>query len=329
MADIPCDIPCITCAPPPPGTEGLGLAPSDPSNPFVNFSSEAPDVDLFPGRSYGGQLPPLGSTWYSVGCLGFCLSTESQDDADVCAENQSVFCQSVNWPVPSPNAPSGGRPQGKVPRKTFFNNAQFCSYTCPDGTLFTFTVNPGFFIAFSVAAANAKAYKYACKKARENHVCLGDMTNATSCLNGVCNSKVSAQTSKKNLPVSFSIVGGSLPPGLFLVMSNEATLGFGGSPTMAGDFPVRIRATTSIAATSEKDFVIHVFGISDGSGLPDAVLGQAYSHQLSYAGTLRAVVFSIIGGVLPDGLTMSTDGYISGTPTVDGAFQIAACVEEI
>ncbi len=59
-------------------------------------------------------------------------------------------------------------------------------------------------------------------------------------------------------------------------------------------------------------------GIST-SNLSDAVLNQSYSAKLTSTGT-PTISFTIIDGSLPTGLTMTSLGYISGTPTTAGYY---------
>ena len=56
------------------------------------------------------------------------------------------------------------------------------------------------------------------------------------------------------------------------------------------------------------------------STLPPPVLGSPYSIQLSAAGSGGPFTWSLLNGSLPNGLTLSTAGLISGTPTAPGTF---------
>ena len=306
-----CDIPCIVCAP----SIGGGVGPVDPANPFVNLSSEAPDHDDFIGRRYSIGYPPLGSTWYAVGCIGWCLSSVSQEDADLCAAQQAVLCQSTNWPLVEPN-PQGPPPFLPRNRPVFYNNAQVCPFVCPDGSVYNFVVAAGIFASvFNQETADLMAYSYACNKAVANHMCLSALTPVRTCSSALYNGTIIASTS--NTPVSFEVVG-SLPDGLLLVQ-NETTAFIQGTPTTPGDYSFTIRATDSIHQSVDKVVDFSVFGVATITPMPDGAVGQAYSETLQYGGTPRGtVVWAITNGELPDGLTLNTStGEISGSPTTD------------
>lgn len=52
---------------------------------------------------------------------------------------------------------------------------------------------------------------------------------------------------------------------------------------------------------------------------PNGVVGQPYSFQLVATGGLSPYVWTLANGsVLPAGLSLSTDGLLSGTPTASG-----------
>lgn len=338
MPITPCPIPCAPCSPPIGGQNGaaahLGLNPLDPNNPFVNLSSEVPDADLFIGINNQPPIigqPPLGDTWYAAGCLGFCFSNTSQEDADACAAAQAVLCVAPNWPPPPGDGPPpnpGDPPLPPEPRPVFYNDIQFCSFTCPDGSLFTFTVAAGFMVAFNKATANAMAYAYACQRAVQNRLCPGNLSNSSGCIGAAFSSLFAA--SSGNQPVTYNVVAGSVPPGVLLSQSTptqqvpSTVLIFSGTPTAVGDYPFTVQATDSIGGVIQKTFIISIYGIITGSELDDATLNSAYSTTFTPSPNLTgALTYSIVGGSLPDGLTLnSSTGEISGTPTVDGAYQI-------
>ncbi len=54
------------------------------------------------------------------------------------------------------------------------------------------------------------------------------------------------------------------------------------------------------------------------ASLPGAHLGASYSQQLTVNGGTAPYTFAVSAGKLPDGLTLSQGGLLSGTPTTDG-----------
>lgn len=323
--NIPCHNPCQTCTP----FVGGASSPSDPDYPFVNLSSESPDVDVFIGRrnvSPPGGGPPLGGFFYAIGCLGFCVSPVSQEEADLCALRQEMDCLSINWPefppnpgVPlppdSPNNPPPGPPN---PRPLYNNVAQSCNFTCPDGQLFTFTVPAGTFTAFSQAAADASAHSYACNQAVAQRLCVSDFSPVLTCLGAEFNGSLVASTI--NVPVSFTITG-DIPDGLSMVPSGNYMFLLG-TATLAGDYAFTVTITDSQGHTVDRLVALVVFGITNNNILTNATSGTPYSATLTTAGTVTTpVTYSITAGALPSGLALSsTTGEISGTPTVDGEF---------
>ncbi|WP_177192213.1 MBG domain-containing protein [Chitinophaga arvensicola] len=56
------------------------------------------------------------------------------------------------------------------------------------------------------------------------------------------------------------------------------------------------------------------------ASIPSGRTGTAYNQTISQTGTLGPPSFAITGGALPPGLTLSTSGVVSGTPTATGTF---------
>jgi hypothetical protein len=53
---------------------------------------------------------------------------------------------------------------------------------------------------------------------------------------------------------------------------------------------------------------------------PPAVMGKSFSHQLSATGGTGTYTWQLAGGSLPDGLSLSTSGLVSGIPAKTGSF---------
>jgi large repetitive protein len=60
------------------------------------------------------------------------------------------------------------------------------------------------------------------------------------------------------------------------------------------------------------------------STIPDGVVGQPYSQQLTPSGgTGTGYAFDMPTSTIPPGLSLSPNGLISGTPTQAGTFNLA------
>ena len=130
-------------------------------------------------------------------------------------------------------------------------------------------------------------------------------------------------------PYTFYISAGSLPPGLTL---NAATGAITGIPTMAGTFNftaevIDSRNNASGTATSQCSITIAP-AISANCVTITAVQGVTITPVTMTAtgGTGTGYTFSASG--LPNGLTMSSTGTISGTPTVSGTFNYTVTVTD-
>ena len=56
------------------------------------------------------------------------------------------------------------------------------------------------------------------------------------------------------------------------------------------------------------------------STVPNGQYGTAYKQTLKASGGIGPVTFSVTAGNLPSGISLSTDGVLSGTPTGAGAY---------
>jgi len=60
--------------------------------------------------------------------------------------------------------------------------------------------------------------------------------------------------------------------------------------------------------------------INSTSPLPEGQVGEPYSVLLTQTGATLPVTWSLLSGALPDGLSLSSGGVISGTPTTSASF---------
>jgi outer membrane autotransporter protein len=120
-------------------------------------------------------------------------------------------------------------------------------------------------------------------------------------------------------PYTYAIVSGSLPAGMAF---NSAGV-FSGTPTVAGSYALTVRSTDDAGynATNSYTIVIAAPTITiTPSTLPDGVVGTAYSASLTAGGGTAPYTFSVTSGALPVGLSFSSAGVLSGTPTVTGTY---------
>ncbi len=124
------------------------------------------------------------------------------------------------------------------------------------------------------------------------------------------------------LPHKVVILSGALPPGLKLSQLNDHTALVDGIATESGTFSVWLAVHDCENKSAETLFTFDVwarrFSIATAS-LPSAGLGATYSATLQTAGIDSNTTWTVTSGALPAGLTLSSGGVISGTPTAAGA----------
>ncbi|WP_294231262.1 SdrD B-like domain-containing protein [Prosthecobacter sp.] len=116
-------------------------------------------------------------------------------------------------------------------------------------------------------------------------------------------------------PYIWSLASGTLPAGL--TFSNAGLIS--GTPTgTPGNYDFTVRATDGVncSATQPLRIVIACPALSIGPvPLPSAVQYASYSRTLSVGGGTAPYTWTVSSGVLPTGMTLSTSGVLSGTPT--------------
>ena len=121
-------------------------------------------------------------------------------------------------------------------------------------------------------------------------------------------------------PFTWSVISGSLPPGIQLDSSTGLLTGV---PAAAGSYTFQAQATdfsqTSVTASGTINIAATLL-ITTPPSLPDATGGNSYRQALAVASAAGAVAWSLVSGALPSGLNLDPAGLISGAATQAGAF---------
>lgn len=140
-------------------------------------------------------------------------------------------------------------------------------------------------------------------------------------------------------PFSWSVSAGALPDGLRL---NTSTGEISGTPTLRGEETFTVRVTDGQGRTQTRTLSITINRTDSDitvltASLPPGVsgttynrtaCGQTFSGQLSATGGDGDYRWSVSRGTLPPGLTMNSNGNITGTPTTVGSYTFTARVDD-
>jgi PKD repeat protein len=127
-------------------------------------------------------------------------------------------------------------------------------------------------------------------------------------------------------PYTFEVTSGSLPPGLDLFTDGPTFIS--GTPTTAGTFPFVITATDSSGCMGSQSYTITIAPCLTLSPLPDGVIGVSYNQTITASGGAPPYTFSVTAGSLPPGLTLSSGGVLSGTPTTAGSYSFTVSASD-
>lgn len=126
-------------------------------------------------------------------------------------------------------------------------------------------------------------------------------------------------------PYTWSVSSGTLPAGLSLSSAGALT----GTPTAAGTstFSLSVSDSGSPAQTATLAATLVIAAappptlvITTTSPLTPGTVGVTYSATLAASGGTAPYTWAITTGTLPAGLTLSTAGALTGTPTAAGTF---------
>ena len=128
-------------------------------------------------------------------------------------------------------------------------------------------------------------------------------------------------------PYTWSLASGSLPTGLSLDRLGDIT----GTPTNLGTFNFTARVTDSASNIVTKALAITIISPTltiTTDELPDSIVGATYLQTLAASGGTTPYTWSILWGTLPGGLSLSSAGVVSGTPTNGSTFSFIVQVTD-
>jgi alpha-tubulin suppressor-like RCC1 family protein len=128
--------------------------------------------------------------------------------------------------------------------------------------------------------------------------------------------------------ISFALETGALPTGLSLSAGGLLT----GTPSAAGSFAFTITATgNAINAVTDQaltQIVATTPTWTTGASLASTAQDVAYSFAL-LASNASTTGYSVLSGTLPPGVTLATDGTLSGTPSSVGTYNFTVRVRSV
>ncbi|WP_312599344.1 putative Ig domain-containing protein, partial [Brevundimonas sp.] len=126
-------------------------------------------------------------------------------------------------------------------------------------------------------------------------------------------------------PYVYYVGAGALPAGLSLSSSGALS----GTPTASGRFDFTVTATDSLGGTgtfsASRALTLTIDAPTIAmtpNALPNASVGAAYSQSITAAGGVTPYSYAVTAGDLPAGVTLATNGLLSGTPTAGGNFSV-------
>jgi len=118
---------------------------------------------------------------------------------------------------------------------------------------------------------------------------------------------------------TWSVISGALPDGLSLSSAGVIS----GTPTAAGTFAFTVKVSDGKTTLTQGLSIVIVeaapvaLAITTAS-LPGGTVNQTYEETLEAVGGTENYTWSLVSGNLSAGLSLSSDGVISGTPTAEG-----------
>jgi hypothetical protein len=284
------------------------LSGTPTSGGSFSFTITATDASTGTGPYTGAQAYTLTVNAPTIGITPTTLPS---------AAVSSAYSQSVS-------ASGGTSPytytvtSGSLPAGLTLSSAGVLSGTPTSGGSFSFTITATDASTGTGPYTGAQAYTLI---VNVGTIALTPTTLPAGTVDGAYNASVSA--SGGTSPYTYTVTSGSLPAGLTL--SSAGTLS--GTPTSGGSFSFTITATDASTGTGPYTgaqaytLMVNAPTVSiTPATLPDATIAAAYNQSVVASGGTSPYTYAVTSGSLPTGLTLSSGGTLSGTPTAGGTF---------
>ena len=128
-------------------------------------------------------------------------------------------------------------------------------------------------------------------------------------------------------PYSWDIVSGYLPAGITL---DAVTGTLSGTALAGGDYIFTLQVTDTTDYSSEKEFFFTVYNDLEiaTNVVPSGGVDDPYYAILEAKGGKAPYSWRLVSGTLPTGLTLSSDGRITGTPSARQSYQFTVEVSD-
>ena len=120
-------------------------------------------------------------------------------------------------------------------------------------------------------------------------------------------------------PYSFALASGALPSGLMLSANGLLS----GTPNSGGTFTFSVRAQDANGCAGVRAWTVTLGCTAltlTPATLPSTAVGAAFSQMLTATGGTAPYTFSLNAGAPPNGVTLASNGLLSGTPALYGSF---------
>ncbi|KPA16060.1 Ig family protein [Candidatus Magnetomorum sp. HK-1] len=142
------------------------------------------------------------------------------------------------------------------------------------------------------------------------------------------NYSIQLTTTGGYLPYVFDIAYGTLAKGITL---NASTGEISGKPVLSGSSTFSVSVTDRKNNYAEREYTLEInesFRFNDSVPIHRGTYGLSYSYNIEANGGKPPYNFSKKQGTIPPGLTLQSNGNLSGKPSQTGAFSFTALVTD-